>query len=122
MAIAGVIIAGLTAILGVAPFVADVRHDYRQWKDAQQIQLGMSADDAQRILGEPSWRDRCGAKFPYRWKKSCVAELGYPSAAAPVPPTYLIIQLDKRNRVISVDTVDDFSLGVAKTTRSPART
>jgi hypothetical protein len=86
-----------------------MRHDYRQWKAAQRVQPGMSTKQVKQILGEPSWHDRCGAKVRYQWEQGCAAELGYPSAFAPLPPTYLIVQLDSRNRVLFTDTIDDFS-------------
>jgi hypothetical protein len=95
------------AIVGTATCVVGLRHDYRQWKVAQRVKPGMPAKQAEQILGEPAWRDRCGAKVRYVWKKGCVAELGYPSAFAPIPPTYLIVQLNQRNQVISVDTIDE---------------
>ena len=109
----GVILAigGLTLVgasVGTASCVAGLRHDYRQWKASRRVQPGMSADQVKRILGEPLWHDRCGAKFRYQRKAGCDAEFGYPSAFAPLPPTYLIVQLDNRERAISVDTVDVF--------------
>ncbi len=65
----------------------------------------MTAESAVAILGTPSWRDHCGAKFAYGWAKDCVTELGYRSAFAPLLPGYLVVQVDGRNRVISVDII-----------------
>jgi hypothetical protein len=88
-----------------ATCVAGRQHDKRLWTDADRIRHGMSASQAKQILGEPSWVGECGAKFPYGWAKTCVAELGYRAAFAPFPPTYFIVQLDDRSRVISADTI-----------------
>jgi hypothetical protein len=88
-----------------ATCVAGREHDVRLSDNAQHVRAGMTAGQAVEILGKPSWRDRCGAKFPYGWAQSCVAELGYSSAFAPLLPGYLVVQLDGRGRVISVDTI-----------------
>jgi hypothetical protein len=65
----------------------------------------MSNAQAEQILGKPSWHGRCGEWFPYGWEQNCIAELGYRSAFAPFFPAYLVVQLDSRSRVISVDTI-----------------
>jgi hypothetical protein len=88
-----------------ASCVAGRQHDEHLWANSQRVRPGMSAAQAEQILGSPSWQNGCGAKFPYGWQQNCVAELGYRSAFAPLLPAYLIVQLDNRSRVISVDTI-----------------
>jgi hypothetical protein len=88
-----------------ATCVAGREHDIRLDKNAERVRAGMTGGQAMEILGSPSWRGRCGAKFPYEWGKDCVGELGYSSAFAPLLPGYLVVQLDRRGRVISVDTI-----------------
>lgn len=88
-----------------ATCVAGREHDIRLDKNAQRVRAGMTSGQAMEILGSPSWRGRCGAKFPYGWGNVCVSELGYSSSFAPLLPGYLVVQLDRRGRVISVDTI-----------------
>ena len=65
----------------------------------------MSAAQVKQILGEPAWQGRCGLRFPYGWSDTCAAELGYASAFAPLLPAYVVVELDPRMRVISVDQI-----------------
>ena len=88
-----------------ATCVAGRNHDIRLNNNAKRVRVGMTDGQAVDILGKPSWRDSCGAKFPYGWAKNCVAELGYGSAFAPLLPGYLVIQIDNHKRVIAVDTI-----------------
>lgn len=87
----------LTAICAVG----SVR-DARRQDDARLVQAGMTAKEAEAILGEPSWRGTCGARMG---STDCVSELGYSSSFAPLLPVYLIVRLDQRGRVIAVDTL-----------------
>ena len=95
----------VTVGLLIATCVAGREHDARIHDNAKQVRAGMSAAQAAEILGKPSWRGECGAKFPYGWAQSCASELGYSSAFAPLLPAYLVVQLDNRSRVVSVDTI-----------------
>ena len=98
-----IILATVAFGIAAAAAYAGNRHDDRLWRDCKQVRPGMSAAEAEAILGEPSWHDRCGAKFPYGHEKGCVTELGYRSAFAPINPRYWVIELDGRGRVISSD-------------------
>jgi len=63
----------------------------------------MSAAQAKAILGEPSWQEQCGARFPYGMAPTCAEELGYRAAFAPLNPLYWVVQLDSQGRVIAAD-------------------
>lgn len=85
-----------------ATCVAGNARDTQRRDDARLVQAGMTAKEAVAILGEPSWRGTCGAKMG---STECVSELGYSSSFAPLLPSYLIVRLDHRGRVIAVDTI-----------------
>ncbi len=93
-------------ILPMVACVAGRAHDSRLSRGADRVHRGMSAVQVKRILGEPSWEGRCGLRFPYGWAGSCVTELGYASAFAPLLPSYRVVELDQRGRVLSVDQID----------------
>lgn len=76
--------------------------DMRRQDDARRIHAGMTAKEAEAILGDPSWRGTCGARMG---STDCVSELGYSSSFAPLKPVYLIVRLDRGGRVIAVDTL-----------------
>jgi hypothetical protein len=99
-----IMILGLLIVVaaGAAVF-AGQRHDARLWRDHVRVQAGMSAGEAAAILGEPSWRGRCGARFPYGQAANCASELGYRAAFAPLNPLYWVVQLDASGRVIRSD-------------------
>jgi hypothetical protein len=78
-------------------------HDDRIWRDYVRVRPGMSAAQAETILGSPSWQGKCGTKFPYGQDKNCEMELGYRSAFFPINPLYWVVQLDNGGRVISAD-------------------
>lgn len=85
-----------------AACVAGRKHDIRLHGNAERVRAGMPAEEAVEILGKPSWRGRCGAKMG---STDCVSELGYSSSFAPLLPSYVIVRLDRRSRVIAVDTL-----------------
>ena len=88
-----------------ATCVAGRKHDNQLLSNAARIRAGMTAEEALGVLGNPAWRGECGAKFPYGWRKDCAAELGYSSTFAPLLPSYVVVQLDGRARVIAADTI-----------------
>jgi hypothetical protein len=85
-----------------ATCVAGRKHDIRLQSNAQRVRAGMTAGEAVEILGKPSWSGRCGAKMG---STDCASELGYSSTFAPLLPSYVIVRLDRRSRVISIDTI-----------------
>jgi hypothetical protein len=78
------------------------QHNIRLHADAKRVGAGMTAGEAVKILGKPSWRGRCGARMG---ATNCAAELGYSSSFAPLLPSYVVVRLDRRGRVIAVDTL-----------------
>jgi hypothetical protein len=80
--------------------VAGSVRDTRRQDDARRIQVGMTAKEAEAILGKPSWRGTCGARMG---STDCASELGYTSSFAPLLPAYLIVRLNQNGRVIAVD-------------------
>jgi hypothetical protein len=93
-------------ILMTATCVAANQHDERIWTGADRVRPGMSAAEAKQILGQPSWVGRCGSYFGYGWEDNCAADLGYRAAFAPLVPSYIVVELDRRQRVLSVAHVD----------------
>jgi hypothetical protein len=85
-----------------AACLAGRTHDARLYSNAQRVRAGMTADEAVKLLGSPSWRDNCGAKMG---STDCVFELGYRSSFAPLLPSYIVVRLDRRSRVVTVDTL-----------------
>lgn len=96
------IFAAIVLVIGGAAYAGN-RHDERMWRDYKRVRPGMTIGQAEAILGKPSWQDRCGAKFPYGHDKSCVTQLGYPSAFVPLNPLFWVVEVDARPRVISSD-------------------
>lgn len=94
-----------TALL-TATCVAGRQHDERIFANAARVRPGMKSEEVVRILGDPSWRDKCEAKFPYGPPSPrCAAELGYRSALAPLVPEYVVVQLNRQDQVISADII-----------------
>ena len=85
-----------------ATCVAGRAHDVRLQRSVHRVRAGMTADEAVKILGSPSWRGKCGAKMG---STDCVFELGYRSSFAPLLPNYMVVRLDRRGRVMAVDTL-----------------
>jgi hypothetical protein len=85
-----------------ATCVAGHTHDTRLHSEAQLVRAGMTRGQAVEKLGKPSWSGRCGAKMG---STDCVSELGYSSSFAPLLPSYVIVRLDRGERVIAVDTL-----------------
>lgn len=85
--------------------VAGREHDKQLFTSAHRIMVGMPSSQVVKFLGSPTWRDRCGARFPYGWSQRCAIEYGYRSAFAPIIPLYLVVQLDVHGQVISADTI-----------------
>jgi hypothetical protein len=98
----GVALLIVAVSLLTATCVAGHKHDTRLHSNAQLVRAGMTVGKAIEILGKPSWRGRCGAKMG---STDCVSELGYSSNFAPLLPSYIIVRLDRRGRVIAVDTI-----------------
>jgi hypothetical protein len=59
--------------------------------DFGKVTSGMSRDDVVRLMGKPSWEDRCGAKMPTGLPSPCSKELGYSETLAPLLPRYYLI-------------------------------
>jgi hypothetical protein len=83
-----------------ATCVARRAHDVRLHSSVHRVRAGMTADEAVKTLGSPSWRGECGAKMG---STDCVTELGYSSSFAPLLPSYMVVRLDRRGRVMAVD-------------------
>ena len=98
----GVALSVVGAGLLITTCVAGNKHDSQLRSDAQRVRAGMTADEALAILGNPSWRGKCGARMG---STDCASELGYSSSFAPILPSYVIVRLDHRGRVIGVDPI-----------------
>lgn len=97
----GIVLFGAVVLLAAGAIYAGNRHDDRLFRDYERVRPGMSAADAKRILGEPSWQSRCGSRFPNRHSPACALELGYRSPFAPLKPLYWVVELDRQGRVIA---------------------
>jgi hypothetical protein len=98
--------AAVILIFLTATCVAANQHDDRIWTGADRVRPGMTAAQAKKILGEPSWEGRCGSYAGYGHDENCAAELGYSAAFAPLVPSYKVVELDRQQRVISVVHLD----------------
>ena len=85
-----------------ATCVAGREHDIRLHSNVERVRGRMTAAEVVQILGKPSWLGNCGAKMG---STDCAFELGYSSSFAPLLPSYTIVRLDRRSRVIAVDTI-----------------
>jgi hypothetical protein len=65
-----------------------------------QVTSGMSRDDVVRLMGKPSWEDRCGAKMPTGLPVPCTKELGYSETLAPLLPRYYLIWFGNTGKVV----------------------
>jgi hypothetical protein len=97
------LIASVAVIITIAgASYAGVRHDDRLQRDYGNVQVGMSVDAAQHILGKPSWQGQCdGYDHVGGYSPNCASKLLYRSAFAPLKPVYWVVELDRRGRVIS---------------------
>jgi hypothetical protein len=62
--------------------------------------MGMSRDQMVRLMGEPSWEDRCGAKIPTGIPAPCAKELGNSETLAPLLPSYYLIWFGNDGQVV----------------------
>jgi hypothetical protein len=93
----------IAAVLSLAAGgYAAKRHDDGLWRDYKRVRAGMSESQAKAILGRPSWQEACGATFGVH-SDDCASELVYRAAFAPLNPTYWVVEIDSRGRVISSD-------------------
>ncbi len=65
-----------------------------------KVATGMSRAEVVRLMGEPTWEGRCGAKMPTGLPPQCGNELGYSETAAPLLPRYYLIWLGNDGRVV----------------------
>ena len=96
------LIAAVILVLMTATCVAATQHDKRIWDGADRVRPGMSAVRTRQILGPPSWEGRCGSYVGYGRADNCAAELGYRASFAPLVPSYIVVELDRQQRVLSV--------------------
>ena len=83
-----------------------VWHDRRLPQRFERIGLGMDREAVEAILGAPDWEGGCGGSEILTLPRAdCAVELGYSSAFAPLVPSYWVIQLDRRGRVIEADSL-----------------
>ncbi|HEX6376440.1 MAG TPA: hypothetical protein VFZ91_12065 [Allosphingosinicella sp.] len=78
-------------------------HDRRLAAGLAQVHLGMGREAVEAVLGRPDWVGGCGARIAAMPREGCARELGYASAFAPLLPTYYLVQLDRRGRVIEAE-------------------
>ena len=92
----------VAAGLLTATCAAGRAQDLRLFRKGREVRAGMTAGEVVKILGKPSRRGACGAKMG---STDCVSELGYASSFAHLLPSYIVVQLDRRSRVMAVDTL-----------------
>lgn len=80
-------------------------HDRQLPARFERIHLGMDSGSVEAILGRPDWQGECGRRIPSLPREGCARELGYASAFAPLRPTYYLVQLDGRGRVIEAEAI-----------------
>ncbi|HYE29685.1 MAG TPA: hypothetical protein VEA61_15815 [Allosphingosinicella sp.] len=81
-------------------------HDRRLADRFDDIHLGMDRRTAEAVLGGPDWEGGCGLGGVLTLPRAdCARELGWSSAFAPFVPTYYVVQLDARGRVIEADPI-----------------
>lgn len=66
----------------------------------ERVSSGMSVEQVIRIMGLPSWDDRCGAKMRTGLPHPCKREIGYSETLAPLMPRYYLIWFGDDGRVI----------------------
>jgi hypothetical protein len=80
-------------------------HD-RQLPDRfERVGLGMDRRAVEALLGGPDWEAACGQDHLTLPRADCRRELVYASAFAPLVPSYYVVQLDRRGRVIEAEAV-----------------
>lgn len=81
------------------------RRDKTLATDDAAVRRGTPKAQAIAALGDPSWEGPCNSRAITPLKQGCASELGYRSWLAPLKPVYRLVQLDRRERVISSDLV-----------------
>ena len=97
------LVTSLFLFAGIAFVAGGIYRDDRLWKDYQRIRPGMSASEAEAIMGSPSWRGHCDSRHLSPSFPNCRSELGYRSWFAPLKPLYWVVQLDGTGHVVSSD-------------------
>jgi hypothetical protein len=97
------------AYAAIAAFLAwaawGVWHDRQLPKRFERIGLGQDRAAVEALLGRPDRDAGCERDPLVLPREGCRRVLVYSSAFAPLVPTYYVVQLDARGRVIEADDV-----------------
>lgn len=80
-------------------------HDRQLPKRFERVGLGMDRGAVEALLGRPGREAACGSDHFTLPRENCRRALVYSSAFAPVVPSYYVVQLDARGRVVEAEAI-----------------
>ena len=90
----------IAILLSVGLVFRGIYRDRHLDENYSRVRSGMSIQAIKQILGEPSYTGRCGGYGFEVLAAGCASELVYPSAFAPLLPSYFVVQIGGDQKVI----------------------
>lgn len=94
------VVFAVSILLSVGFLFRGIYRDRHLDDNYDRVRSGMSVQAVKQILGEPSYDGRCGGYGFEVLVSGCASEFVYPSAFAPLLPSYFVVQMGDDQRVV----------------------